>query len=656
MTIPARSRKRPAVLPKTHTTSTRSAWKSSSSSSVSGRLCVLLAALFCFASFSLLPILVLDRHSGTLPIHSFASTGAAPPTTTTASGGGGSSSRTHDTRPLRVPVSVHNLIGKTEHILAQQVDKIVRHPTPKIPPLTVDAIPEPEQRDPHIDLSSGLPKAIPTHIDELHPDPSDWTTTQPVARGVAGRTLEQTPALVGAQRAHIECDVNVDSLAYWNDPQGTRDATNLLSSSPFAVPTDQTRYITFSPDHGGWNNIRMSMEIIFIIAAVTGRTLVLPPKEPLYLLHHGQGSKHRGFGDFFPLNSAEFQKRVNVISMEEFLARNVVTIPPEQKTAILAAADHCDKRKLSSSSCGPIVDFLNDVGHNPGLSALHSCLVFDQDKYADETGNAQLDPEVQEYVHEVCGPKRDVIYWTAERNEPLLLHFHADEKGYRLLSHFYSMIHFTDPALENQVKRFVRDFLHYHDSIYCAAGKIVKAVQAEAVTRGFAVDPNGAGAYSALHVRRGDLQYKKVKIPAVEWYENTKELWQEREILYVATDERNHTFFDDLAIHHDLRYLDDYWDLAGLQDLDPNYMGMIDTIVASRGRIFAGTWFSTFSGYINRLRGYHGMSMMDSWYSFLPKKTAVHEWKTVDTMVYAYEYPDGWIGIDGDERPTRDAF
>jgi hypothetical protein len=32
---------------------------------------------------------------------------------------------------------------------------------------------------------------------------------------------------------------------------------------------------------------------------------------------------------------------------------------------------------------------------------------------------------------------------------------------------------------------------------------------------------------------------------------------------------------------------------------------MIDQLVASRGRIFYGCWFSTFTGYINRLRGYH---------------------------------------------------
>ena len=30
--------------------------------------------------------------------------------------------------------------------------------------------------------------------------------------------------------------------------------------------------------------VRMSMEIIFVFAAITGRTLVLPPKEPLYRL------------------------------------------------------------------------------------------------------------------------------------------------------------------------------------------------------------------------------------------------------------------------------------------------------------------------------------------------------------------------------------
>jgi hypothetical protein len=48
--------------------------------------------------------------------------------------------------------------------------------------------------------------------------------------------------------------------------------------------------------------------------------------------------------------------------------------------------------------------------------------------------------------------------------------------------------------------------------------------------------------------------------------------------------------------------------------------------------------------------------MMDSWYSFLPKKTAVHEWKLMDDFAYAFEWPDGWVGIDADEWPSRDEF
>ena len=60
--------------------------------------------------------------------------------------------------------------------------------------------------------------------------------------------------------------------------------------------------------------------------------------------------------------------------------------------------------------------------------------------------------------------------------------------------------------------------------------------------------------------------------------------------------------------------------------------------------------------YINRMRGYHGMSMMDSWYSFLERKTKLHTWDTVNTAAYAYEWPDGWIGIDADTRPQKTEF
>ena len=135
-------------------------------------------------------------------------------------------------------------------------------------------------------------------------------------------------------------------------------------------------------------------------------------------------------------------------------------------------------------------------------------------------------------------------------------------------------------------------------------------------------------------------------------YQNTKELWKANEILYIATDERNPTFFDDFRKHHSgpLRFLDDYRQLAGLDDIDPTLYGMIDTIVASRGSVFAGTWFSTFSGYIIRLRGYYGMSKFFSYYSWLDRKYFMNKWMNVGDIAsfYSREFPTGWTSIDGD--------
>lgn len=49
----------------------------------------------------------------------------------------------------------------------------------------------------------------------------------------------------------------------------------------------------FDPDHGGWNNIRMGMETILVFAALTGRTLVIPPKQKMYLLGKDKGEKNK---------------------------------------------------------------------------------------------------------------------------------------------------------------------------------------------------------------------------------------------------------------------------------------------------------------------------------------------------------------------------
>ena len=459
-----------------------------------------------------------------------------------------------------------------------------------------------------------------------------------LARGVSGLPMAQTPALIGARPGHVDCDVDVDDIVYWNDPQGLRDVS---FESPFA--NLENHYLTFEPDAGGWNNIRMSMEIIFILAAATGRTLVLPPKSPMYLLGRGKENA-RTFGNFYPLMNPEFQKRVKIITMEEFFeieGERLLNLSSEELKKLKPITEMCLHQPGDALNCENLYQHLRKAGLQPPLEAAKNCFIFDKERF-DGKG---ISEDVNEKVTRFCGEKRTPVFYEKKLHEPDLIHWDAGHRDHRLLNHFYAFVLFTDPAIDNHFKRFVRDFLHYEDKLYCAAGKIIHALTEESETQGHG--------WSSVHVRRGDLQYKKVKISAEEWYENTKELWEEGEILFIATDERNKTFFDPIKEHHELRFLDDYWDMAKLGDLDSNFLGMIDTIVASHGRAFAGTWFSTFTGYINRLRGYLGHSITNSWYGWLPRKDAMQEFSFPGEGKYdnyvAKEWPIGWVAIDSDE-------
>ena len=74
-------------------------------------------------------------------------------------------------------------------------------------------------------------------------------------------------------------------------------------------------------------------------------------------------------------------------------------------------------------------------------------------------------------------------------------------------------------------------------------------------------------------------------------------------MLYIATDERDKTFFKPFSEKHEVVFLDDFTHL--LKGINTNYYGMLDQLVASKGRVFYGTWWSTLSGYVNRMRGYY---------------------------------------------------
>jgi len=498
----------------------------------------------------------------------------------------------------------------------------------------------------------------------------------------------------GSERGHVECDDPDIShiVSYWNDPRSDFDRT---FQSPFltyppssssghdttAINNNQqeerTRYLSFEPDCGGWNNIRMEFEIMVVLASATNRTLILPPDNPLYLLYRDKSNKHRGIQKFFQ----GFDDIVTIISTEDFVQKEMIRnknyrLPLDEtnRTRVLGSLKQCIWMKKSDKSCLTLFEYLSKVAdYVPKWHGEHHCLIMDDENWYrgnhqnNENGKDVNHDERIARIHKFCA-KRTPIYYNKQMHDAPLLHFRSHFKDTRLLLHFYAFVHFTNPKVGNYYKRLVRDRVRYTDEIFCAAGKIVKSLLVESSS----LDGDAKGAmipsedgdvggdanvgYFAMHIRRGDFQWPKMRISAEEWFENTRSWLVPGQLLYIATDEMNRTWFEPLTKHYQARFLDDYNELVGLSDLDPNYVGMIDQVVASRSKVFVGTYFSSFSAFIGRMRAYHGLSGKKMYYSHPDYWNETHSWVYPHSSYSAREFPLGWVGIDEDDEPSEKDF
>ena len=114
--------------------------------------------------------------------------------------------------------------------------------------------------------------------------------------------------------------------------------------------------------------------------------------------------------------------------------------------------------------------------------------------------------------------------------------------------------------------------------------------------------------YIAYHIRRGDFQQKQTRLEAADILKSTLKLLPnnpEDWVVYIATDERNRTFFGEFQrTFRSVRFLYDYENHADLRDINQNHQGMIEQVVCANAHTFIGTPLSTFTSYITRMRGY----------------------------------------------------
>lgn len=294
----------------------------------------------------------------------------------------------------------------------------------------------------------------------------------------------------------------------------------------------EEKYLTFEPDKGGWNNIRMAMETVLVMAAGMGRTLVLPPEKGMYLLKKGQGKQKNTFTfhDFFELDSVAAEHRgFNVITMEEFLVRKKGKLYHQQTKQVMDPPR--GQTNWNGKNLGELWAFLRSV--SPVLSWNPKTCVAGIPASPDPADEASLKSAMEDIISEKYAPKpkpedfigkpspvnattavrlgellgerKEMCLYDANLQAAPVLHIMDDNKAKaRLLTHSYTFLFFQDWRHDLWAKRFVRDHIRYIDEIVCAAARIVNAVRERARKRDPGNNPDGL--YDSFAVRRGDFQ------------------------------------------------------------------------------------------------------------------------------------------------------
>jgi GDP-fucose protein O-fucosyltransferase len=396
------------------------------------------------------------------------------------------------------------------------------------------------------------------------------------------------------------------------------------------------KYFIYEPDGAGFSNVRISFETVVALAKATGRTLVLSPKTSFsHLEHqHPEGVRSYLYTDYFDISNIPF------ISMEEYLnrvamkgrlrtAKGEVTFPPYNRT-------NWDDRLSSSGNAGQIelqtlfnwlsesmlaIDWNRDqciipfpLENDPKRVYVMDTVMKEvqkddkngfSERISSYTGNpVPVNSTMPDRLREMLAYRNRFCTYNATYQEAQSIYLTSEEKtGSRPLIQFFAYFFFESWEQDLQMKRFIRDHLRFSDIIQCAAARIVEGIREIASKVGDG--NNDRGGFDTMHIRRNDFKglfvYKDGILEPDQIV--TDQYFESQRTVYIATDENDKAFFEPLHRQHTILFLQDFDHL--IKDIDPNYYGMIEQLVCAKGDKFVGTYYSTFSAYINRVRGYH---------------------------------------------------
>jgi hypothetical protein len=400
------------------------------------------------------------------------------------------------------------------------------------------------------------------------------------------------------------------NFSYWNE--------SLLEGQLPAACAN--RYIVFDVDEGGWNNIRLVFEYVAVLAAITGRTLVLPPRSPWYLINFGpMPDEHKGgtteLSDF--LNIIALKKAIKVLSTNEFIdvAKSHMNIPKEFDDTNAWSDDSAEISQAWGS-------WLLKNTEIPGWNPYHTVICHP------DIESAQAGPHMTEDYLD----GRQQVELTPWMNAAPVLYFPSTSE-YRSLGPVATMLASIDDSLPSLARRFIKHHIRYNQEIFDLSKRILKALKLES--------------FDAMQIRRNDFQYTQTQISTEAICNNIGVLFDQNLPLYIATDEDREEIFDELAIGLSAPKILRWKDVEAVigEPIPFAWIGPVEQIICAAARRFVGTDLSTFTAYINRLRGYNlaedqNLYFHNRTYSELPEATLVEHFRG---RVYLRENPLFWV-------------
>ena len=345
------------------------------------------------------------------------------------------------------------------------------------------------------------------------------------------------------------------------------------------------RYISFSPYFSGLSNIIMSYEIFLSIAHITRRKVILPPD--VWMLFHSKDYnikdwKKKDYVDLWEI----FDKDVII---KEFDCIDFYDVPEFQ--------GKFERLESERSYTGNISNVFNSRELISLEFKASDHILFTGENYSDKSwicSNCNVTHTEDPDFFDFCQGRESI---NLNNYGHKFLHF---EKN--LFGHYWYDVYAGTSTERNELKNKINRCFRYENKLYDLSDRVKEKI----------------GDYNSVHIRRND--FLDVRPESNESISDSGKIidrfytfFETSKPLYIATDEKDLSFFDGVREKYDIYFYSDFdFDLTSLE------RDVMDQVICSNSTLFFGTYMSTYTKRINVMRGLDGKQADDDiWINLL---------------------------------------